>query len=530
MQITPDLVHRVFLSTVAFYLLAECWITVRQILSAERFANQIPEGFDQKLSLAAHKKAAACTTEEAQTNLIVAFCRAAVAFLLTSCGGFTVLAAAAETLTTSELLAGWLILCTTAFLLLAIELPFAWFARFRLRERFGLTKSSRKQWLTRALTEGLSGWLVAIPLSAIALIFFAQTGDAWWWALWGLWLVLLFWRWRASLARDRAWSRKSEPVRDLEMRQMVETLLDKYGLVLDDLVIMARPPLWKYAHALLVGTGKRRRVILFVHAAVKLNREEMLAIVAIPLGRTVMHHSPLRVLFSAVAGFGVAWLLGVASRTPIILEGLGFPATLLPATSGSSAAFVLALAIVVLPFLLFPMRPFISLGSRGLQYAADRFAARAVGHETLMRALVRLQRDYATTLTPSRIYSLFHFERAPVFMRLRHIRADAVHHPVTPVQTTDSAAPFPRTVFAQETRLRRLAKADKRTAYEKALEAAAELNRALLKHHPLVIDDGFEDDDEPSETSKNISQPTPPALKTSDEEKHEKREVSQDER
>lgn len=526
MQITPDLVHQVFLSTVAFYLLAECWITVRQILSAERFANQIPEGFGQKLSLGAHKKAAACTTEEAQTNLIVVFCRAGLAFLLTSCGGFTALAAAIETLTTSELLAGWLMLCVTAFLLLAIELPFAWFARFRMRERFGLTKSSRKQWLTRALTEGLSGWLTVLPLSAITFMLFAQAGDAWWWVLWGMWLVLLFWRWRASLARDRAWSRKSDPVRDIEMRQKVEALLEKYGLELEDLVIMARPPLWKYAHALLVGTGKRRRVILFAHAAAKLTREEMLAIVAIPLGRTVMHHSPLRILFSAVAGFCVAWLLGAVSRTPVILEGLGLPAALLPTTSGSSAAFVLTLAIVVLPFFLFPVRPFISLGSRGLQYAADRFAARAVGHETLMRALVRLQRDYATTLTPSRIYSLFHFERAPVFMRLRHLRADAERQHAPQPSKNVQADPKPQTVLGQERTLRRLALADSRTPYEKALDAATELDRALLKRHTLVIDDGFEDDDEPQE-------PTPTTTETtegSDEEKHEKREVSQDER
>lgn len=496
MPFSPDLVRQVFLSSVVLYLLAECWVAARQILSAERSSERIPEGFGRRLSLAAHRKAAALTTEEAQVSLVLAFIRATLALLMTAGGGLALLAGAAEAATPSVLLSHWLLLAATGLVLTAFELPFEWLPRFRLRERFGLTRTPRLRWTARRLADALSGWLAALPVLAAALPLFRLAGESWWLLLWSGWLLLLFWRWRASLARDRAWSRKSEGVLDEELRSRIARLLEDHGLEMEDLVIMARPPLWKHAHALLVGTGRRRRVVLFAHAAARLGREEMTAVVATALGRVRLHHTPGRIFFSAAAGFAVAWLLGWASRTPAVLEGLGLPAAFLPSDPGTAAALALAEGAVALPLLCFPLRPLVSLGSRELQYAADRFAARATGHAPLERALVRLQRGLDTTLTPSRIYSLFHYERAPVFMRLRHLRADAARRKTS--GEAEAANGGEQTVLAREQALRRARSRDDRTPHQKALDAAAELERALQKERRLVIDDGFEDDDGPA--------------------------------
>ena len=79
---------------------------------------------------------------------------------------------------------------------------------------------------------------------------------------------------------------------------------------------------------------------------------------------------------------------------------------------------MLALALVTFPVLLYPLSPIVNFFSRLLQYDADRYAARAVGRDAMMRALVRLHRDYSTSLTPSRLYSLFHYRRPHAGMRV----------------------------------------------------------------------------------------------------------------
>ncbi len=500
MHMTADLVELIFLTAVALYLLSECWVTVRQILAAERSEASVPEGFAGRLTLAGHRKSAAFTTEDAQANLLLAFVAAGAALAMTRGGGLAVLAAAAETLARGTLLAQWLLLAGLTLLLLIIELPFGWLARFRIRERFGYMRLSRAEWLRRKIARSFAGWAASLPLAALALLACEAAGRRWWLHLWAAWLLFLFWRWRLSLARGRAWSRKSEPIRSKSLRALVADLLESQGFEMEDLVLMTRPSIWRHAHVLLVGTGRRRRVVVFAHAAARLSQRELLAVIATALGRVKLRHSPLRIAFQTAAGFGVAWLLGWGAEHAAFFEGLGLPAALSSDQPGTHAGYAVAVALVAFPILLFPLRPLVNLGSRRLQYAADRFAARAVGHEALASALVKLHRDYAQTLTPSRIYSLYHFARAHAAMRIARIRRDAARPssgadiPAGRAERADAAAPAERTVLAEERLIRRreLARGP-REPIALARERAEELERSLLKERALVVDDGFED-------------------------------------
>ena len=82
---------------------------------------------------------------------------------------------------------------------------------------------------------------------------------------------------------------------------------------------------------------------------------------------------------------------------------------------------MIACAIVAFPVLFYPLRPIVNLFSRLMQYDADRFAERVARPDDLVKALVRLHRDYATTLAPSRLYSLFHYRRPHAGMRIEAI-------------------------------------------------------------------------------------------------------------
>ena len=127
------------------------------------------------------------------------------------------------------------------------------------------------------------------------------------------------------------------------------------------------------------------------------------------------------IVFSAV-GFVCCRLAGWAAAERVFFEGFGFSPVLTSDMPGTHAGWVLAFVIVACPVLMYPLAPFVNLFSRLLQYDADRFAARTVGTGAMIGAMVRLHRDYSMTLTPSRLYSLFHYRRPHVGMRVAALR------------------------------------------------------------------------------------------------------------
>ena len=516
MHASADLIEHVFLISVVLFLLCECFLTARQIIAAERSVGSVPAGFENRLSLAAHKKAAAYTTESALANLVLSFIGAGFAVFMTTGHGFTFVAAFLETLSDTTLIVEWALLVVTALLMILVELPFGWFARFRVKERFGYMRQTRREWLARTLTISAAGWGTMLPLSALLLALCELAGASWWLVVWAAWLIYILWRWRLSLVRGVLWSRASRPIENSELRALVADFLSAHGYQMEDLVVMTKPGVWKHAHVLLVGTGLKRRVVVFAHAAAKLTREELLAVIAANLARLKEHHTPWRIFFEAAGGLVICAALGWGSTHPAFFAGLGFSPLLTTEQPGAHAGFTIALALVTFPILFYPLRPLFNFISRQMQYSADRFALRTVGGAELTRALVKLHRDYASTLTPSRIYSLFHYDRPHAGMRVQHIRSVIQREKLPESGPSDlvkfRTAPYldrehpTRSVLSAEMAIRR--KMHEEAGRFSRARIAAELDQALQKERSYVVDDGLEENAPTDGTGKPELQET----------------------
>ena len=115
--------------------------------------------------------------------------------------------------------------------------------------------------------------------------------------------------------RGQLWSRASRPIQNEALRRKVRSLLAEEGFRMEDLVIMTRPPAWKYAHVLLPGSGELRRVVVFADTAAKLTEDELLAVIASQAARIKFHHGPWRIALSAAGGFITCAVLGWAANT-----------------------------------------------------------------------------------------------------------------------------------------------------------------------------------------------------------------------
>src|SRR5271165_451309 len=65
------------------------------------------------------------------------------------------------------------------------ELPFAWYAQFRLEERFGFNTTTQKLWWVDRLKGLLLGIALGYPLLVLVLCLVAWTGSSWWLWAWG---------------------------------------------------------------------------------------------------------------------------------------------------------------------------------------------------------------------------------------------------------------------------------------------------------------------------------------------------------
>lgn len=417
-SVSASLIEHTFLSILVLYVTLECALTIMQTHAAERACVSVPRGFESKLSLAAVRKAADYTGELAQANLLLTVMGAAFALFMTYGNGLNLLTIFTETLLGPSILSQWVLLSAIVLLMMLIELPFGWWARFRVKERYGYMREPRIHWLKRTLAEALWGWVLFMPFTAFFLVLFEYVGQRWWLVAWGLWCIYLIWRWLFARVEGIFWARRSHPFSQPETVDKVRDLLETHGLVMTDMIVMTRPASWDHSNVVLAGWGRQRRVVVFAHVARLLAEDELLAIVAHEIGHIRHRHAFVRLFIHATLSFACCALAGWGAPQDLFFEGFNYSPMLTSHHSGTHAGYVLALALVTFPVLLYPVSPLVNFFSRLLQYDADRYAARAVGRHAMMRALVRLHRDYSTSLTPSRLYSLFHYRRPHAGMRV----------------------------------------------------------------------------------------------------------------
>ena len=421
MHVTPSTLEHVLIIAATGFVLVESLLAAFHTHAAERAGESVPERFERKLSDAAHLKAAQFTSELTQANLIRVYLSAFFAILMTFGGGLTLLASFASSLTQRPAVAEWLLLAFVTALLAFIDFPFHWYENFRVRERYGYMREERSAWIAKNAKATFAGWLIELPLIALLLALFESAGDDWWIAAWAVWIAWLLWRWKFTAMKGLFWGRRTKRIDDPELRRLVAELLADQGFEMLDLCIMTKPASWKHSHVVLAGFGRERRVVVFAHAASKLNRREILGLIAHDIGHLKHFHAWVRIFVYAAAGWLVCRFAGWGSEHSAFFEGFGLSPWVSYYLDGSHAGFVAAVAIVAFPVLFYPLQPIVNGFARAMQYDADTYAAKLVGADAVMEALVKLHRDYATTLTPSRLYSLFHYSRPHAGMRVARL-------------------------------------------------------------------------------------------------------------
>ena len=392
----------------------ELWLLQRQRVTVARHRNAVPAPFADSISPAQHAKAADYTIAKVYAGRIGTVIDVLVLLGLTLGGG---LATLDRWWRHTHLMQPWLglaVIASVALLLQLIGLPLSLWRTFGIEARFGFNRTTPALYLTDLAKSTALAVLLGGPL-LLATLWLMQRAGQWWW-LWafGLWLgvmLLMAWAWPAFIA---PLFNRFAPLGDETLKARIEALLTRCGFASKGVFVVDSSRRSSHGNAYFTGIGRNKRIVFFDTLLERLQAPEVEAVLAHELGHFRLKHVR-RLLLSMATTFAGLALLGWLAARPDFYRALGVPE---PSTHAALLLFML-----VVPAFMFFVTPLGALWSRRHEFEADAFATRYASAAELATALVKLQRDNASTLTPDPVYAAFYYSHPPPLSRILRLRA-----------------------------------------------------------------------------------------------------------
>ena len=312
-------------------------------------------------------------------------------------------------------------LFATGIALSILALPFAWYAQFKLEERFGFNTTTMKTWMLDRLKGFLLAVLLGFPLLTLVLKLIEWTGATWW--LWAAAVVIAFQLLLLLIAPAIIMPlfNKFTPLPEGTLRERLLALAQRTDFPTRSIEVMDGSKRSRHSNAFFTGFGRFRKIVLFDTLIAQLTEAELESVLAHEIGHYKKRHV-MKLLGVSVAGVfvafaAIAWL----ARQEWFYRAFGFQYQ-----AGFTAANV-APAILLFGLLAgtvsFWLSPLIHIWSRRLEYEADRFARATMGEaQSIIQALRKLSEKNLSNLIPHPLYSGFYYSHPTLLERERALR------------------------------------------------------------------------------------------------------------
>ena len=407
----------VFLAATGLTTALQVWLARRHVAHILAHKACVPAVFSDKIGLAAHQKAADYTV--AQTRLSFAQITVEVLVLLafTLGGGIELLAQAWHGVFQSPLLEGAALIISALLLMGALDIPLSLYRTFRLEARFGFNKMTPELFALDLLKQTGLALALGIPLVLGVLWLMGAMGEYWWLYVWLAWMVFNLLIIAVYPSFIAPLFNKFLPLEDAQLKARVEALLDKCGFHTSGLFVMDGSKRSSHGNAYFSGFGKTKRIVFFDTLLKNLSEDEIEAVLAHELGHFKRRHIIKRMAWLFAGSLVGLWLLATLMQADWFYAGLG--------VTTHTTATALLLFVLVSPVFTFLLHPVLARLSRKHEFEADQYAAQTASATALIRALVKLYEDNASTLTPDPIHSAFYDSHPPAGIRIARLQLAA---------------------------------------------------------------------------------------------------------
>ena len=304
-----------------------------------------------------------------------------------------------------------------------ISLPFAWYAQFKLEDRFGFNTTTIKTWVLDRLKGLLLAVLLGFPLLVLVLKLIEWTGPNWW--IWAALLVIAFQLLVMLIAPAMIMPlfNKFTPLPEgSTLRERLFALARRTDFPTRSIEVMDGSKRSHHSNAFFTGFGRFRKIVLFDTLVAQLAEAELESVLAHEIGHYKKRHVVKLLGVSIIGVFigfaAIAWL----ARQEWFYRAFGFEYH-----AGFAAANivpVMLLFALLTETISFWFSPLLHVWSRRFEYEADAFARVTMGDaQPLIQALRKLTERNLSNLTPHPFYSSFYYSHPTLFERERALQS-----------------------------------------------------------------------------------------------------------
>jgi len=307
---------------------------------------------------------------------------------------------------------------------IALSIPglaFAWYAQFRIEQRFGFNTTSIKMWIVDRLKGLLLAVLLGYPLLVLVLKLIEWAGASWW--LWAAGVVVAFQLLLLLIAPAIIMPlfNKFTPLPQGALRERLFALAQRKRFPTGSIEVMDGSKRSRHSNAFFTGFGRFRKIVLFDTLIAQLTELEVESVLAHEIGHYKKRHV-IKMLGVSIAGIvmafaAIAWL----ARQQWLYHTFGFEYQ--PGFDAPNVVPAILLFALLAGTITFWILPLIHIWSRHFEYEADAFAAATMGEtQSLIQALRKLSEKNLSNLIPHPLYSSFYYSHPTLLERERALR------------------------------------------------------------------------------------------------------------
>lgn len=407
MQFSPEIIFKLLTGIIIFNFIKDFFL---DYLNSKNFNNKIPEIISDVYDSEKYFKSQEYKKTQYRFSKYSKIFSLIIILSFFYFDGFIIVDSFSRNLFKSEILISLTFFGTIFFGNELLSLPFSVFFTFFIEEKFGFNKTSIKTYIS----DKLKSWILTILFGGgiLGFIIFQEQliGENFWIVAWifitGITIIINGFYAQIIVPLFN----KQKKLEKGELRSEIEKYSCKVGFDLSNIFIIDGSKRSSKANAYFSGFGKQKRVTLFDTLIDKLNKKQIVAVIAHEIGHYKKNHIIFNLFFSIMQTGFMLYILSLFIYMPVFSEALGI----------ENHSFHIGL--VTFSILFTPISEISSLifnmFSRKFEYEADEFAKNTYNGEYLIEALKILSKDSLSNLTPHPKYVWWHYSHPTLFQRV----------------------------------------------------------------------------------------------------------------
>ncbi|STQ85612.1 M48 family peptidase [Helicobacter muridarum] len=306
---------------------------------------------------------------------------------------------------------GWYALMCFVAINILLELPFD-IIGLKIDTKFGFNKQSIESFLCDKLKESILS-LILFGIVFAVLLWIMETFKFWWIISFSVVFCFIILIQLIHPTIIAPMFNKFIPLQDEELKTRIQELMTRVGFKSNGVFVMDASRRDGRLNAYFGGLGKSKRVVIFDTLLDKISQDGLIAI----LGHELGHFKNGDIIKNII-------LVGIVIFICFAIMELLFHDICSYMGIQEANSNVIMITILIMPAIIFLIKPIQSYFSRKAEYKADLFGASCVSKKTLRETLIRLVNENKTFPHSHPAYIFFYFSHPPLIDRLNALKDD----------------------------------------------------------------------------------------------------------